>query len=282
MTRIKKRLAVDAALTALVVIAMLHQFTGQTAHEIAGAAFFVGLLAHVIWGRKLASGIAKRAGGSSGASSARGLLAVMIVLSAICIAMLLSALVISRALAQAGSHLSDLNVGHVWSRIHIVCSYLLCMTALIHFAIHWTKIVGALRGNYSEIVFERAPRIVWVAAIAGCVALCVLCVTSLAAYNERQAYIDDILAQQQQASESSDEEEDEGSNASGYTRTSDSDLGIVSVGDEDNISSDEQDESDTELGRASDGGDASKSAVYPPGHPEVPAELDGKCAACHS
>ncbi|MDD5893485.1 MAG: DUF4405 domain-containing protein, partial [Coriobacteriaceae bacterium] len=164
----KGRLALDAVLCVLLVFAMLRPVTGQVVHEIAGALLLVGMIAHVATSWGAASRTARHARETTRPQRAQGLLAVMVVLGVAGVALALSALVISRLLLGAGSHLSDLDAGHLWTRVHIVSAYVLCIAVLAHLVLHWTKVFGTLRGNLAEASFKPVPRVLWYAfAIAG-------------------------------------------------------------------------------------------------------------------
>lgn len=282
--KMKGRLVLDAALCALLVFAMLHPVTGQVVHEIAGALLLVGMIAHVATSWGAASRTARHARETTRPQRAQGLLAVMVVLGVAGVALALSALVISRLLLGAGSHLSDLDAGHLWTRVHIVSAYVLCIAVLAHLVLHWTKVFGTLRGNLAEASFKPVPRVLWYAfAIAG-VALAVLGGSVLNGYETRQASLDAALGGQMTAQDATNEGADAGASgddATGLTRSTDGDLGVVSLGGGDAGDSDGSATLDAQMGKAKEPVE-SASATYPPGHPSVPAEYDGKCSVCHS
>lgn len=282
--KMKGRLVLDAALCVLLVFAMLRPVTGQVVHEIAGALLLAGMIAHVATSWGAASRTARRARETTRPQRAQGLLAVMVVLGVAGVALALSALVISRLLLGAGSHLSDVNVGHLWSRVHIVSAYVLCIAVLAHVVLHWTKVFGTLRGNLAEASFKPVPRVLWYAfAIAG-VALAVLGGSVLNGYETRQASLDAALGGQMTARDATNEGADAGASgddATGLTRSTDGDLGVVSLGGGGAGDSDGSATLDAQMGKAKEPVE-SASATYPPGHPSVPAEYDGKCSVCHS
>lgn len=280
----KGRLVLDAALCALLVFVMLRPVTGQVVHEIAGALLLVGMIAHVATSWGAASRTTRHARETTRPQRAQGLLAVMVVLGVAGVALALSALVISRLLLGAGSHLSDLDAGHLWTRVHIVSAYVLCIAVLAHLVLHWTKVFGTLRGNLAEASFKPVPRVLWYAfAIAG-VALAVLGGSVLNGYETRQASLDATLPEQAIEQDAANEGADAGASgddATGLTRSTDGDLGVVSLGGGDAGDSDGSATLDAQMGKAKEPVE-SASATYPPGHPSVPAEYDGKCAVCHS
>lgn len=282
--KMRGRLVLDAALCALLVFAMLRPVTGQVVHEIAGALLLVGMIAHVATSWGAASRTARHARETTRPQRAQGLLAVMVVLGVAGVALALSALVISRLLLGAGSHLSDLDAGHLWTRVHIVSAYVLCIAVLAHLVLHWTKVFGTLRGNLAEASFKPVPRVLWYAfAIAG-VALAVLGGSVLNGYETRQASLDAALVEQMTAQDATSEGADAGASgddATGLTRSTDGDLGVVSLGGGDAGDSDGSATLDAQMGKAKEPVE-SASATYPPGHPSVPAEYDGKCSVCHS
>lgn len=282
--KMRGRLVLDAALCVLLVFAMLRPVTGQVVHEIAGALLLAGMIAHVATSWGAASRTARRARETTRPQRAQGLLAVMVVLGVAGVALALSALVISRLLLGAGSHLTDLDAGHLWTRVHIVSAYVLCIAVLAHLVLHWTKVFGTLRGNLAEASFKPVPRVLWYAfAIAG-VALAVLGGSVLNGYETRQASLDAALGGQMTAQDATNEGADAGASgddATGLTRSTDGDLGVVSLGGGGAGDSDGSATLDAQMGKAKEPVE-SASATYPPGHPSVPAEYDGKCSVCHS
>lgn len=156
--KMKGRLVFDAALCVLLVFAMLRPVTGQVVHEVVGALLLVGMIAHIATSWGAASRTARHARETTGSQRARGLLVVMVVLGVAGVALALSALVISRLLLGAGSHLSDLDAGHLWSRVHIVSAYLLCIAVLAHFQL-WPAGVRAFRlSRAGRIQFDGPER----------------------------------------------------------------------------------------------------------------------------
>ena len=278
--KMRGRLILDAVLCALLVFVMLRPLTGRVAHEIAGALLLAGMIAHVVNGWGAATRTARRAREATRPQRAQGLLAVMVVLGAAGIALLLSALVISRLLMGAGSHLSDVNVGHLWSRIHIVSAYVLCIAVLAHLVLYWTKAIGALRGNLAEAAFKPVPRILWYAfAVAG-VVLVVLGVSALNGYEAYQESLDAALSEQVMEQNASSGGADAGDGVDA-ARSSDDGLGVVSLSGEGASDAESNASLDAQMGKANEPVE-SDSATYPPGHPSVPAEYDGKCSVCHS
>ena len=155
--KMRGRLVLDAALCALLVFAMLRPVTGQVVHEITGALLLVGMIAHVATSWGAASRTARHARETTRPQRAQGLLAVMVVLGVAGVALALSALVISRLLLGAGSHLSDLDAGHLWSRVHIVSAYVLCIAVLAHLVLYWTKGLRDLARKPCGGIFQAGP-----------------------------------------------------------------------------------------------------------------------------
>ncbi len=282
--KMRGRLILDAVLCALLVFVMLRPLTGQVAHEIAGALLLAGMIAHVATGWGAAMRTARRAREATRPQRAQGLLVVMVVLGVSGIALLLSALVISRLLMGAGSHLSDVNVGHLWSRVHIVSAYVMCIAVLAHLVLYWTKVIGALQGNLAEAALKPVPRILWYAfAIAG-VALAVLGGSVLNGYETRQAPLDAALVEQTTTQDATGKSADAGASGddpAGRTHSPDDGLGVVSLSGEGTSDADDNATLDAQMGKTKEPVE-SALATYPPGHPSVPAEYDGKCSVCHS
>lgn len=276
----KGRLVLDAALCALLVFAMLRPVTGQVVHEIAGALLLVGMIAHVATSWGAASRTARHARETTRPQRAQGLLAVMVVLGVAGVALALSALVISRLLLGAGSHLSDLDAGHLWSRVHIVSAYGLCVAVLAHLVLHWTKVFGTLRGNLAEASFKPVPRVLWFASAVAGALLVVLGISALNGYGAHQASLDAALSEQAMEQDTASGDANAGDGA-GATRSPDDGLGVVSLSGEGTSDADDNATLDAQMGKANEPVE-SDSATYPPGHPPVPAEYDGKCSVCHS
>ena len=118
----KKRVVLDAILTALIIAAMFIQYTGTFLHEIIGFAFFAAVAAHLFisaaWIKKTTSSI-----GQSKASKRR--IALSLVGAALTITMIIlgtSSVAISTIFASAGFSFSFGEYA-MWTTLHSISSY---------------------------------------------------------------------------------------------------------------------------------------------------------------
>ena len=144
----RNRIIYDVALTAVLVFEMLYQFTGNAAHEIVGAAFFVCIIAHLVMNRRWMGSAAHSLGAGTLAKRNRLLLVIVAMLAVDVVLLAFSSLVISESLWSAGVNLSDLNPGNIWYPVHVASSYALCVIVLFHLSVHWVTIADVFKVEY--------------------------------------------------------------------------------------------------------------------------------------
>lgn len=136
------RMALDGALTILLIVSMLAQLTGVIAHEIAGVVFLLAVVAHVVnsfWWMKTVARLVENAQVKGGQLA----LFVVAVLLGVAVAVLaVSSVPISRLLYQVG--LAPKVMSSMWLAVHKASAFLLCILAVVHLAMHWASILKHL------------------------------------------------------------------------------------------------------------------------------------------
>lgn len=148
MTEKRTRLALDGLLTALLIFEMLYQLTGNTLHEVAGIAFFVTIVMHLVLSRRwiaAASSAVSTRRRIKGATVTR--MVVNGALALVAMTLLVSSVLISNLLLGLNVNLAG-GAYNMWAMVHIVCSYALCGLAVVHLALHWTTMAAAFRIPY--------------------------------------------------------------------------------------------------------------------------------------
>ena len=145
------RMALDGALTILLIASMLAQLTGVIAHEIIGVVFLLAVIAHIVnsfWWMKTVARLVENAQVKGGQLA----LFVVAVLLGVAVALLaVSSVPISRLLYQAG--LAPKVMSSMWLAVHEVSAFLLCILAVVHLAMHWASILKHL-----NIPFDPSKR----------------------------------------------------------------------------------------------------------------------------
>ncbi len=145
------RMALDGALTILLIASMLAQLTGVIAHEIIGVVFLLAVVAHVVnsfWWMKTVAGLVENAHVKGGQLA----LFVVAVLLGVAVAVLaVSSVPISRLLYQVG--LAPKVMSSMWLAIHKASAFMLCILAVVHLAMHWVSILKHL-----SIPFDPSKR----------------------------------------------------------------------------------------------------------------------------
>lgn len=148
MTEKRRRLALDGLLTALLIFEMLYQLTGNTLHEVAGIAFFVTIVMHLVLSRKWIAAASRAVSTRrriKGAAVAR--MVVNGALALVAMTLLVSSVPISNLLLGLNVNLAG-DAYNMWAMVHIGCSYALCGLAVVHLALHWTTMAAAFRIPY--------------------------------------------------------------------------------------------------------------------------------------
>lgn len=141
------RMAIDVALSIMIVFEMLIQFTGDFLHEVVGFAFFATVVLHIALSYSWVKKTAHKA--SKGTLKARqASLAVVSSLLGICMLVLgVSSIAISGILESAG-FIWPFGEYDPWVVIHTISSYALCALVVVHLAMHWVFFASALRVPY--------------------------------------------------------------------------------------------------------------------------------------
>lgn len=146
--RVRDRIIYDIVLTVVLVFEMLYQVTGNTAHEIVGAAFFACIVAHLVMNRRWMGNVAGSLKAGTLAKRNRLILAIVALLAVDMVLLIISSIVVSQTLWNAGVNLSALNPGNIWYPIHVASSYALCILVLFHLSVHWVTVADVLNIQY--------------------------------------------------------------------------------------------------------------------------------------
>lgn len=171
------RMALDGALTILLIASMLAQLTGVIAHEIIGVVFLLAVVAHIVnsfWWMKTVARLVENAQVKGGQLA----LFVVAVLLGVAVAVLaVSSVPISRLLYQAG--LAPKVMSSMWLAVHKVSAFLLCILAVVHLAMHWASILKHLNIPFDPSKRKAIGLGVKAVSCAGIVALGVVGFNSL-------------------------------------------------------------------------------------------------------
>ena len=177
MKKRNAKMALDALLTILLVAAMLVQLTGVVAHEIIGVVFLVLIVAHIVNSFGWMKGTAQMVESAEAKKGQLSLFVVAVLLGIDCAVLAVSSVPISRLLYQAG--LAPKVMSSMWLNAHKVSSYLLCILAVVHLAMHWASILKHLNIPFDPGKRAAIGRGVTIAAGMGSVALGVIGFNSL-------------------------------------------------------------------------------------------------------
>lgn len=171
------RMALDGALTILLVASMLAQLTGVIAHELIGVVFLLAVVAHVVnsfWWMKTVARLVENAQVKGGQLA----LFVVAVLLGVTVAVLaVSSVPISRLLYQVG--LAPKVMSSMWLAVHKASAFLLCILAVVHLAMHWASILKHLNVPFDPSKRKAIGLGVKAISCAGIVALGVVGFNSL-------------------------------------------------------------------------------------------------------
>lgn len=171
------RMALDGALTILLIASMLAQLTGVVAHEIIGVVFLLAVVAHIVnsfWWMKTVARLVENAQVKGGQLA----LFVVAVLLGVAVAVLaVSSVPISRLLYQVG--LAPKVMSSMWLAVHKVSAFLLCILAVVHLAMHWASILKHLNIPFDPSKRKAIGLGVKAVSCAGIVALGVVGFNSL-------------------------------------------------------------------------------------------------------
>lgn len=171
------RMALDGALTILLIASMLAQLTGVVAHEIIGVVFLLAVVAHIVnsfWWMKTVAQLVENAQVKGGQLA----LFVVAVLLGVAVAVLaVSSVPISRLLYQVG--LAPKVMSSMWLAVHKASAFLLCILAVVHLAMHWASILKHLNVPFDSSKRKAIGLGVKAVSCAGIVALGVVGFNSL-------------------------------------------------------------------------------------------------------
>ena len=170
LSSIRSRIAFDALLSVALIFEMLYQVTGNTLHEIVGAVFLVCIIVHVAmsarWIKRAARAVAE---GTLGKKQKR-LVAVTVLLAIDMLVMIVSSIVISQSIWDAGVDLAAFNPGNIWYPLHTISAYALSVLVLGHLVMHWSTVADALRIEYDpsrrEAISSALSGVVMIGGIA--------------------------------------------------------------------------------------------------------------------
>lgn len=173
------RIALDSALTVMLVAEMFIQFTGVFLHEVIGFAFFATVIVHLALSAKWIKNTASTA--SKGKMTARRTaLAVMGILLALNVVVLgVSSVAISTILESAGFTWAFGSYA-TWAAAHAVSAYSFCALVAVHLAMHWAFLASAFRVPYDPSRRRAISTGVHAAAAVGALALGVMAVNQVA------------------------------------------------------------------------------------------------------
>ncbi len=169
------RMALDGALTILLIASMLVQLTGVIAHEIIGVVFLLAVIAHIVnsfWWMKTVAQLVENAQVKGGQLA---LFVVAVLLGVAVVAV--SSVPISRLLYQVG--LAPKVMSSMWLAVHKASAFLLCILAVVHLAMHWASILKHLNIPFDPSKRKAIGLGVKVVSCAGIVALGVVGFNSL-------------------------------------------------------------------------------------------------------
>ena len=176
------RMALDGALTLLLIASMFAQLTGVIAHEIIGVVFLLAVVAHIVnsfWWMKTVAGLVENAQVKGGQLA----LFVVAVLLGIAVAVLaVSSVPISRLLYQVG--LAPKVMSSMWLAVHKASAFMLCILAVVHLAMHWASILKHLNVSFDPSKRKAIGLGVKAISCAGIVALGVVGFNSLELFAE--------------------------------------------------------------------------------------------------
>lgn len=171
------RMALDGALTILLIASMLAQLTGVVAHEIIGVVFLLAVVAHIVnsfWWMKTVARLVENAQVKGGQLA----LFVVAVLLGVAVAVLaVSSVPISRLLYQVG--LAPKVMSSMWLAVHKASAFLLCILAVVHLAMHWASVLKHLNVPFDPSKRKAIGLGVKAVSCAGVVALGVVGFNSL-------------------------------------------------------------------------------------------------------
>ena len=171
------RMALDGALTVLLIVSMLAQLTGVIAHEIIGVVFLFAVVAHMASSFKWMKTVASLVENAQVKEGQLAFFAVAVLLGITFAVLAISSVPISRLLYHVG--LAPKVMSSMWLSVHKVSAFLLCILAVTHLAMHWASILRHLNIPYDPSKRKTIGMGVKVISCAGIAALGVIGFNSL-------------------------------------------------------------------------------------------------------
>ncbi len=171
------RVALDGALTILLIASMLAQLTGVIAHEIIGVVFLLAVVAHMVNSFKWMKSVASLVENAQVKEGQLAFFVVAVLLGITFAVLVISSVPISRLLYQAG--LAPKIMSSMWLSVHKISAFLLCILAVVHLAMHWTSVLKHLSIPYDPSKRKTIGMGVKVISCAGIAALGVIGFNSL-------------------------------------------------------------------------------------------------------
>ena len=168
-TRQKTKIALDVVLTLLIVFEMFIQYTGNFLHEVMGFVFFATIVVHLVFASTWMKSTAQAIGKGKLSGRRRANLVLDIALAVVMVVLVVSSLAISDILYQAGFVMPG--IYEVWSVLHTMSSYMLCVLVVGHLALHWVFMASAFKVPYNPARRQAIGSGVQVAAALGMLAL---------------------------------------------------------------------------------------------------------------
>ena len=168
---VRGRIVFDLLLTLLLLFECFHQLTGNTAHELVGAAFFACIVVHLVFAARWLKGTVRALGKGEMTKRQKKLACVALLLAIDLIVLIFSSIIISQLLWDAGVNMTGLNPGNIWYPVHTVAAYVLCILVLGHLSMHWKTVVDTLRIPYDPAKRESITSAVNAVVMIGGIAL---------------------------------------------------------------------------------------------------------------
>jgi len=141
------RVVLDAMLSLMIVFEMLIQFTGEFLHEVVGFAFFMTIIVHVVLSAKWVKATARNAKAGKLTARRTALVVVGSLLAVETIVLGVSSVAISGILSSTG-FVWPIGTYSQWALVHMLSSYALCATVVVHLAMHWAFLASAFKVPY--------------------------------------------------------------------------------------------------------------------------------------
>ena len=142
------RVALDVALTIMIVFEMLIQFTGEFLHEVVGFAFFATVVIHIALSAAWVKKTAKNAKAGKLTARRTALAVIGSLLAVTTVVLGVSSVAISGILSSAG-FVWPVGSYVLWASAHTFSAYALCALVVVHLAMHWAFLASAFKVPYN-------------------------------------------------------------------------------------------------------------------------------------